>query len=206
MTGSHVVGQPVNLYATALMAAYSWSEGQVHFEAPLIAHLVSTGGMAARCGADEDVAIAAFLHHSMGDADPEVDLRCVAQLFGVSVCELVAKVGKNDTPLERLEPADRYQRITALHQSGAGVQLIAACSRLDDLRSYARQPELCKDQVWELYRDLLGLNAIPEIPMGGAYVSVMGDPNSRWIYDEILRLFLEIEWDLNYEAAAVAAG
>lgn len=120
--------------------------------APYISHLLRTAGIALEHGADEDEAIAAFLHDAVEDQGGEPTLRDVARRFGDRVAAIVE--GCTDA-YQQPKPPWRPRKeafLRRLESASASVRLVTACDKLDNARAILADYIERGDAIWDGFR------------------------------------------------------
>lgn len=131
------------LAGAALAFALQAHAGQTrrNSDVPYAAHLLRTGALALAHGADAEQLAAAFLHDTLEDCEgvSEAGLR---EAFGPRVAAMVAALTDTlhgDTPGNKSPWVERKQRyLERLRGLDAATRLVAACDKLDNLRSLTR--------------------------------------------------------------------
>lgn len=105
---------------------------------PYVSHLLQVGGLVFENGGGVDDAIAGLLHDVVEDCD-EVDVAAVRKRFGDHVAEIVqacSDIGPDDTSDQKSPWLERKRRyLGQLAEAGKGACLVAACDKVDNLRS-----------------------------------------------------------------------
>lgn len=177
----------------ALAFALSAHAGQTrkNSDAPTATHLLRVGALALAHGADAEQLAAAFLHDTLEDCEgvSEAGLR---EAFGPRVAEMVAALTDTlhgDTPGEKSPWAERKQRyIERLRGLDVETRLVAACDKLDNLRS------LTTDLSRRGPAALKGFNATPRQTRWyfETVHAALGDDLPRPLREEHARLLEEL--------------
>ena len=107
-------------------------------EIPYVSHLVQVAGLVLEHGGDVEQAIAGLLHDVIEDCE-SVDESTIYECFGPEVARIVhscTDVLEGEPSKEKSEWLKRKQRyIEHLCDADVRVKLVAACDKLDNLRS-----------------------------------------------------------------------
>ena len=107
-------------------------------EIPYVSHLVQVAGLVLEHGGDVEQAIAGLLHDVIEDCE-SVDASTIYKCFGPEVARIVnscTDVLEGEPSKEKSEWLKRKQRyIEHLCDADVRVKLVAACDKLDNLRS-----------------------------------------------------------------------
>ncbi len=120
--------------------------------APYLAHLLNVTGLALEHGADEDEAIAALLHDAIEDQGGATTREEIRRRFGDRVTEIVD--GCTDTD-QTPKPPWRQRKeayLAHLQTASSSVRLIAACDKLDNVRSLIAGYRQLGESLWERFR------------------------------------------------------
>jgi (p)ppGpp synthase/HD superfamily hydrolase len=107
-------------------------------EIPYVSHLLQVSGAILEFGGSVPVAAAGLLHDVVEDCE-QVDVARIRSRFGDSIADIVDRCSdtlEGDMPEEKSPWIDRKQQYLAkLRSADADVLLVAACDKLDNLRS-----------------------------------------------------------------------
>jgi (p)ppGpp synthase/HD superfamily hydrolase len=107
-------------------------------QVPYASHLVSVAGLVLEHGGDADQAIAGLLHDAIEDCDG-VSEESLRASFGPEVARMVralSDVLEGDSPSRKSAWVARKRRfVVRLRREDARVRLVAACDKLDNMRS-----------------------------------------------------------------------
>jgi GTP pyrophosphokinase len=120
--------------------------------APYLSHLLRVAGMALEFGADEEEAIAALLHDAVEDQGGAATREEIRRRFGSRVAQIVD--GCTDTDQHPKPPwrARKEAYLARLAQASPSVRLVAACDKLDNLRSILAAHRLRGEDLWPMFR------------------------------------------------------
>jgi len=157
-----------NLLVAALRFALTAHAGQKRrgSAAPYATHLLQVAGLVIEHGGDSTQAAAALLHDTLEDCEgvTEDSLR---RHFGAEIAAMVCALSDllpGDTPARKSPWRERKLRhVRRLAALAARTRLVAACDKLDNLRSLVADLEVEGDAVWKRFR--------------GA------PPQTRWFYE-----------------------
>jgi len=157
-----------NLLVAALRFALAAHAGQKRrgSAAPYSTHLLQVAGLVIEHGGDSVQAAAALLHDTLEDCEgvTEDSLR---RHFGAEIAAMVCALSDllpGDTPARKSPWRERKLRyVRRLAALDARTRLVAACDKLDNLRSLVADLEVEGDAVWKRFR--------------GA------PPQTRWFYE-----------------------
>ncbi|MDH3211424.1 MAG: HD domain-containing protein [Myxococcales bacterium] len=154
---------------------------------PYVSHLVQVAGLVLEHGGDVEQAMAGLLHDVIEDCGP-VDDSTLTECFGPEVTRIVRSctdVLEGDTSDKKSDWLTRKQRyIEHLRGADARVKLVAACDKLDNLRSLVADLHAEGPSTLERFR---------------------GTPaQTRWYYDEVRQaLGTELPQRLLFEVDAL---
>ena len=135
---------------------------------PYLSHLLRVTGMVMEFGADEDEAIAALLHDAVEDQGGAATAEEIRRRFGARVAQIV--LGCTDTDQHPKPPwrARKEAYLAHLAEASPSVRLIAACDKLDNLRSILAAYRLRGEDLWSMFRG--------------------GREGTRWYYARVLAI------------------
>lgn len=135
---------------------------------PYVSHLLQVSGLVLEHGGDVDQAVAGLLHDAMEDGE-DVDEAKLRDRFGAEVARMVAACSDTTPGRTGGDKEDwkvRKQRyVDQLRGSDARTRLVAACDKLDNLRS------LIADLKADGPKTLERFTGTP--------------PQTRWYYEEV---------------------
>ncbi len=135
------------LYATRLHSAQTRKGSGV----PYISHLMAVASLTLEYGGGEDEAIAALLHDAVEDQGGAETREEILRMFGPGIAAIVD--GCTDTEEWPKPPwRDRKQAyIKHLRAAPRSVRLVAACDKLHNARSLAKDYRECGEALWNRF-------------------------------------------------------
>lgn len=169
MTGAAVAPILTGRLSDALAVAVRLHAGQVRkgTTVPYVSHLLGTCAIALEYGADEDEAIAALLHDTIEDCDPEL-ARAEVDRFGPLVHTLVEACTDTDVIPKPPWRQRKEAYLARIATEGHGALLVSASDKLHNARAIAADLHGHGPAVWERFN--------PE-----------GDP--RWYYRSLVETY-----------------
>jgi (p)ppGpp synthase/HD superfamily hydrolase len=141
-------------FGQALVYAETVHAGQLRkgTNIPYVGHLLGVASLALEHGADDDEAIAALLHDTVEDCGGLDRLRDVRERFGPNVADIV--MGCTDaTEVPKPPWKERKQAyVHDLFAASPSVLLIAACDKLNNVRSLLVGLEREGEAAWRIFK------------------------------------------------------
>ena len=120
--------------------------------APYVSHLLRVAGLALEFGADEDEAIAALLHDAVEDQGGAATGEEIRRRFGSRVAQIVDGCTDSDQQPKPPWRARKEAFLARLAEATPSVRLVAACDKLDNVRTILVAHRQQGEQLWSLFK------------------------------------------------------
>ena len=135
------------VYATRLHAEQTRKGSAI----PYVSHLMAVAALTLEYGGSEDQAIAALLHDAVEDQGGAETRAEIEQRFGAAIAAIVD--GCTDTDQHPKPPWRKRKQayIEQIRTAPPSVRLVAACDKLHNARSLAKDYRVCGEALWDRF-------------------------------------------------------
>jgi len=156
---------------------------------PYIAHLMGVCAIALENGADEDLAIAAFLHDAVEDQGGATTLATIRHLFGDRVARVIVECSDTDhTP----KPPWRQRKeayLANLRTASADARLVSAADKLHNIRAILADYRQLREELWHRFN----AEREDQVWYHRSLIAALREKGSNPIVDEMERVLNQLE-------------